>query len=1322
MFSKSPTDLTCLESKLTGGDQEEGLDFRLVDVELLECGDDESSGLACTVLGTSEDVALSECDGDGFFLNGRRAFETSFKNAHEEFAFEVHVLELCALCRSYVLCFWSGDLGLFLQEECGVPNLAALAYLPDGSRLTDDNIRELAGSQDDTIFVFNKFYLDNDLQQVLADLHIEPLLQPPTEDTISSTPPFRASQLAAAYQHTALAHLETVTRTASSILRQHEALGVASRSLDLNVLSMSDAFDGFEHGARAELEKQSMLLGSLSTDLQLVKGVRIHPEFMSPTFRRAVETGGKERTLGDYVSDVKIRQVADGCSKIHDGLSERFRQAQEAMRRLTEGSDRVREMLRSSRSFDDAESCKRRAEDAADRIANITANLEKLKQSDAQLRREVENITVIKVLLNHSDFYVITALQGDFRAKTSFTHIQRLHSMPFAYGATLIEIVRRKEFSRFFYQRAQVILEVMAKLTTAEKKRRQIYRGDVHGQLPFETKGMNDSVPSIDFSPSGGKDNEYSLERTDVERFMHELEDIYHEIPQDEGSQSLMETKGALEKLLARMDSLESSFDRIVERSLLSASRLSQSRRRIVEIDDSALQELANHNSVLRREKSDQENVFAREREQLGEARSDVAELQRERERVASLEQDRESDLQARKLLADLQSLRKDKAKDLSRTRKEFEEVKQMEGNHSNDQTVTLRNLEEARLRGDDLESQIKAAREENGNMGVALKEIAQQKDKLLKDQALEHDRLLRDHIAEADGDRAILEQQFFERQLKETRAEIDILHADIAGLREEQQRTEHELGETKHAERSDFEQILDVAIALHDSSTKAVAVLQPLSVHPGATARAGNSLADSVLFTPPLRLPTVPPGDEPSTLDPSDPAGALELLRAFDLDTYSETVAKVASVIRKWQKQCKEYRERSKGKISFRNFAKGDLALFLPTRNSVSKPWAAFNVSFPHYFLQATGRLAEQLKTREWIVARITSITERVVDHKDPESNPYGLGDGVKYFLLEVEDWTRPGVDTKRKKSTTKPGQDPSSPPSLERPISPPPAEPSPSGASAAEPLGATRSPTSHLFPVRTRSNSATAGPSSLSRLLAQAPVESPLETIPPTPPVRSRTPSPTSKLPPIAPPSPTRLAALAHSPSVSSPLRPGSRASGSTSSRISFSGGRIAPFPRSSVSGSPGVSKAAPTTALSSEAPVSPPASSTIPPARKDNQSSERLPSLRSSTPSPTHSATDGMSNVLLGRRRVASEHVNSSSGLRSRAIATNGSSGTTATSALANLASSWVRGRRKKNADEDSTSVIDARAQEASSDEGASSSRRHSITPASELLKKF
>jgi len=52
----------------------------------------------------------------------------------------------------------------------------------------------------------------------------------------------------------------------------------------------------------------------------------------------------------------------------------------------------------------------------------------------------------------------------------------------------------------------------------SERKRRQVHRGEVHGQLPFETRGMDDPVPTIDFSPSGNLDAQaYSLEREDVD-------------------------------------------------------------------------------------------------------------------------------------------------------------------------------------------------------------------------------------------------------------------------------------------------------------------------------------------------------------------------------------------------------------------------------------------------------------------------------------------------------------------------------------------------------------------------------------------------------------------------------------------------------------------------------------------------------------------------------------------------------------------------------------------------------------------------------------
>ncbi|CAG8434949.1 7703_t:CDS:10 [Ambispora gerdemannii] len=116
-------------------------------------------------------------------------------------------------------------------------------------------------------------------------------------------------------------------------------------------------------------------------------------------------------------------------------------------------------------------------------------------------------------------------------------------------------------------------------------------------------------------------------------------------------------------------------------------------------------------------------------------------------------------------------------------------------------------------------------------------------------------------------------------------------------------------------------------------------------------------------------------------------------------------------SLARKYQKGYKNYKEKhikalaeSKDKIAFRNFKVGDLALFLPTRNSTAKPWAAFNISFPHYFLRSNDSINNQTKERDWIVSRITGMTEHVVDKADPTSNPFDLPNGVKFYLLDVE------------------------------------------------------------------------------------------------------------------------------------------------------------------------------------------------------------------------------------------------------------------------------------------------------------------------------
>ena len=162
---------------------------------------------------------------------------------------------------------------------------------------------------------------------------------------------------------------------------------------------------------------------------------------------------------------------------------------------------------------------------------------------------------------------------------------------------------------------------------------------------------------------------------------------------------------------------------------------------------------------------------------------------------------------------------------------------------------------------------------------------------------------------------------------------------------------------------------------------------------------------------------------------------------QAFDLDVFAESVVKrvkdMEHIARKWQREARSYREKvhraqqdAQQRIAFRGFRTGDLALFLPTRNQTpARAWAAFNVGAPHYFLRE--QEGHRLKAREFLLARIANVEERVVDlgqglstspsTRGParvrsgddaavdEHNPFGLSDGLRWYLLDAaEDTTK--------------------------------------------------------------------------------------------------------------------------------------------------------------------------------------------------------------------------------------------------------------------------------------------------------------------------
>lgn len=92
-----------------------------------------------------------------------------------------------------------GSLELFLHQEIGIDEDAAVSYLSDGRRLTSANIRDLSSVADQVciapswapefayapesqlIFVFNKYFLDYDVDIILSQLQDEPRFQPTIE-------------------------------------------------------------------------------------------------------------------------------------------------------------------------------------------------------------------------------------------------------------------------------------------------------------------------------------------------------------------------------------------------------------------------------------------------------------------------------------------------------------------------------------------------------------------------------------------------------------------------------------------------------------------------------------------------------------------------------------------------------------------------------------------------------------------------------------------------------------------------------------------------------------------------------------------------------------------------------------------------------------------------------------------------------------------------------------------------------------------------------------------------------------------------------------
>lgn len=363
-----------------------------------------------------------------------------------------------------------------------------------------------------------------------------------------------------------------------------------------------------------------------------------------------------------------------------------------------------------------------------------------------------------------------------------------------------------------------------------------------------------------------------------------------------------------------------------------------------------------------------------------------------------SQEKDRTTDLGVRlqEALLDIDGLRSSEASLQS-------QVQSMQDERSK----LLQTVSDAQNGSRQLESQLAGLKAELEATTTQLGQARTERDTALKNQSAEAERLMRDHIAEADGDRAVLEHQnlTLSKQVEDIRIEMEekitaarnMATRTADGLKAELSFTKAQLRDVQRKETiladelaiaKDAAQAMtqkdahqaDVArdaVALvakyHDTCQRIISI-----IHASSTISASTNLTLPKVAAVPLTAVETD-GDKDKPMRDSVLGRSLATATNFDLDNFADAVNKTISLVKKLNKSCRHYRDHAKNKISFTAFTKGDLALFLPTRNATTRPWMAYNVSAPHHFLKVPGDKVEAWKARDSIIARIIGTEEAV-------------------------------------------------------------------------------------------------------------------------------------------------------------------------------------------------------------------------------------------------------------------------------------------------------------------------------------------------------
>ncbi|KAJ3161096.1 hypothetical protein HDU86_007717 [Geranomyces michiganensis] len=421
---------------------------------------------------------------------------------------------------------------------------------------------------------------------------------------------------------TATYHVSICEKLCQEQKAQADALAVALTNLKDHSRAVCEAFDNFYQHAQREMAKHAIRIQSFPTDMQALHRLPIHA---------AIVDG--DRYLSDYVPEDRLITWAENCRIAHENLAHKIATSAETIKTVRAGNEhetstpldldlrqlethlaearsarqrldvkhqRVeRDLTKIEEMLADAQSVQSEKFNSLDHLLKIHRDeyLPAITENDAMIRslttffvdsKKRVSEELLRRLRSISQLQsqiaavspVLSELSDTMNAHTqAFAQLLHVHRMPAAWGAALVEIVRRKEFVKIFISKAKELADILGRFRSQEERRRETFRTEIARYLPTNlVQGLDDMPPYCEVSLSNTTGNLPDLSREDVNEFEKLITSIHSTMLDNEpgggsgasqthSNHSISKLIATIVKMSSQVDATPADFERILAKS-----------------------------------------------------------------------------------------------------------------------------------------------------------------------------------------------------------------------------------------------------------------------------------------------------------------------------------------------------------------------------------------------------------------------------------------------------------------------------------------------------------------------------------------------------------------------------------------------------------------------------------------------------------------------------------------------------------------------------------------------------------------------------------